>query len=126
MPDEIPDDLRDFIVQQIDSIAQLEALLLLRDTPHESWDSNRIAARLYINEGESARILGSLHQNGFLKLSADGNSYSYACGTEELGAMVTRLAQFYRRKLIPVTNLIHSKQKRIQQFADAFRLRKES
>lgn len=124
MPDEIPDDLRDFIVQQIDNIAQLEALLLLRDNPDESWDSNRIATRLYINEGESARILSSLNQHGFLKLSDDG--YRYACRQAELETMVTRLAEFYRQKLIPVTNLIHSKQKRIQQFADAFRLRKEN
>jgi hypothetical protein len=33
----IPDDLREFILGYIDSIAQLEALLLLRRNPSTSW-----------------------------------------------------------------------------------------
>ena len=122
--DEIPDDLRNFIVQQIDTIAHLEALLLLRDNPEEGWSSESIARRLYIGEDESSRVLNDLSQKGFLTLSSTG--YRFACGTPELGGIVERLAQLYRQKLIPVTNLIHSKQNRIQQFADAFRLRKES
>lgn len=121
--DDIPADLRDFIVQQIDSIAQLEALLLLRDASRQTWTGERIAARLYIDAGESARLLADLHHKGFLNRSEA--EYNFACRTPELEEMVTRLAQLYRQKLIPVTNLIHTKQKRIQQFADAFRLRKE-
>ena len=124
MPSDIPDDLREFITQQIDSIAQLEALLLLRDNAPDAWSSDRIAARLYVDEGESARLLNDLHQKGFLNQSDAG--FYFSCRTPELETMVTRLAQLYRQMLIPVTNLIHSKQKRIQQFADAFRLRKES
>ena len=40
--------------------------------------------------------------------------------------MLERLAEIYAKHLVPVTNLIHSKPKpRIQEFADAFRLRKD-
>jgi hypothetical protein len=123
MPSDIPEDLREFVTQQIDSIAQLEALLLLRDHAPEEWSSDRVAARLYVAEDETARLLADLHQKGFLNQS--DNRFSFSCRTPELETMVTRVAQLYRQKLIPVTNLIHSKQKRIQQFADAFRLRKE-
>jgi hypothetical protein len=39
--------------------------------------------------------------------------------------MIARLADVYARHLIPVTNLIHSKPRRIREFADAFKLRKD-
>jgi hypothetical protein len=37
--------------------------------------------------------------------------------------VVDRLADAYARHLIPITNLIHDKQRRIREFADAFRIR---
>ena len=43
----IPDDLVDFISRYIDSVAELEALLLLRRNPAERWDVPKAMARLY-------------------------------------------------------------------------------
>jgi hypothetical protein len=41
--------------------------------------------------------------------------------------MVTRLADVYAKNLTEVTNIIHSKtDRRAQQFADAFRWRRDS
>ena len=41
--------------------------------------------------------------------------------------MIERLAHFYRTQLVDVTDLIHSKTGRMaQQFADAFKLRRDS
>ena len=51
--DGIPAELRDFIAKSIDSVAQLEALLLLRANPETSWDVVQLARRLYVNEAES-------------------------------------------------------------------------
>ena len=44
--DAIPDGVRDFVLRHIDSVAQLEALLLLRANSNENWDVPRAAARL--------------------------------------------------------------------------------
>jgi hypothetical protein len=44
--DVIPGDLRDFILRHIDSVAQLEALLLLRANPNEDWDVKETATRV--------------------------------------------------------------------------------
>jgi len=41
----IPDDLREFILQHIDSITQLEALLLLRANAAEAWDVAKATRR---------------------------------------------------------------------------------
>jgi hypothetical protein len=43
----------------------------------------------------------------------------------EEARMVDRLADAYAKHLIPVTNMIHAKPRRIREFADAFRFRKD-
>jgi hypothetical protein len=121
--DGIPDDVRDFILRHIDSVAQLEALLLLRRTPGERWDLAGIAQRLYAGEQEVADAVGRLCGDGLL--SCNEGIYSYACEPAELRRTVDRLAEVYSRQLIPVTNLIHSKPRRIREFANAFKFRKD-
>lgn len=68
-------------------------------------------------------FLERLHRGGLLDCR-DG-VYRYASQTEELGRRVDELAQLYQRLLIPITNLVHAKPRRIRQFADAFRFRKD-
>jgi hypothetical protein len=119
----IPEDTVRFIVKYIDSVAQLEALLLLRASPAEEWDIRRVAQRLYVTEPDATSILHHLVTSGLV--TADGGLFRYSCASVELSSAVTRLAEEYSRQLIPITNLIHSKPRRIRQFADAFRFRKD-
>ena len=120
----IPDDIRDFILNFVDSIAHIEALMLLRRDPELSWDGITLAARLYISVDEAKRILDELGAGGLLMV--DNGVYRYGCASPELKVMVDRLARIYATQLIAVTNLVHAKtSNRIKQFADAFRLRKE-
>ena len=124
MADEIiPDDLRDFILRHIDSITQLEALLLLRAHPDTDWDAKQTAGRLYAGEQEVADALARLCADGLLTCNAE--LYRYGCASADGGAMVERLAQAYAHHLIPVTNMIHAKPRRIREFADAFKFRKD-
>ena len=119
----IPDDLRDFILRHIDSVAQLEALLLLRSAPDEGWDAPRAAKRLYVTAQSAEEVLSRLCDDGLLSQNAD--LYRYHGQPEELRRMVDRLAATYTRHLIPVTNLIHGKPRRIREFADAFRFKRD-
>jgi Arc/MetJ-type ribon-helix-helix transcriptional regulator len=121
--DSIPADVRDFIEKNIDSIASLEALLLLRNDAVRSWTPASVAARLYIAENDAEAILQRLTSSGFFK-SAD-DAFRYAADPT-LDEMAGRLAGLYSRHLIPITNLIHSRSGRIRAFASAFKLRKES
>jgi hypothetical protein len=124
MADEpIPDDVRDFIVRNIDSIAQIEALLLLRAQPGVSWTVEKVAQRLYTNQQDIAEALARLAADGFLSVQA--HAYRFECATPEQQAMVDRTADAYRRQLIAVTNMIHAKPRRIRQFADAFKFKKD-
>ncbi len=119
----IPDDVRDFILRHIDSVAQLEALLLLRRTPGENWTVTTTAQRLYTGEEEVAEVLARLTEGGLLSC-AEG-VFRYDCQSSELREVVDRLADAYARHLIPVTNMIHSKPRRTREFADAFKFRKD-
>jgi hypothetical protein len=119
----IPTDLRAFIARYIDSVAQLEALLLLRNNPTEEWRTADVARRLYVGEEELAPILARLCADGFA--SCRDEIYRYEVAAPELATLVDRLADAYKEQLIPITNLIHAKPRRIREFADAFKLKKD-
>lgn len=121
--DFLPGDLRDFIIRYIDSIAELEALLLLRANSAEPWTAAKVARRLYASEQDTTEVLARLCADGLL--SCEGENYRYASETPELEHFVDRLAEAYSQHLIPVTNMIHAKPRRIRQFADAFKFRKD-
>jgi hypothetical protein len=121
--DPVPGDLRDFIVRYIDSIAQLEALLLLRANPADEWTPAEVAARLYTSEQDAAEVLARLCDDALA--FCNKGIYRFGCETTELRDLVDRLAEAYSQHLIPVTNMIHAKPRRIRQFADAFKFRKD-
>lgn len=119
----IPADVSEFIARHIESIAHLEALLLLRREAGEAWDAPRLAARLYIAVAEAQRVLDQMSMAGLVERQA--SVYRYAPESESDEALVGRLAALYATHLIPITHLIHGRTgRRIQEFADAFKLKK--
>ena len=121
--DPIPADLRDFILRYIDSVAHLEALLLLRANPETAWGAAAVAARLYSSAEQADEVLAQLCDEHLLV--CENGLYRYGGQPPENIAMIDRLAASYAKQLIPITNLIHSKPRRIRQFADAFKFRKD-
>ena len=122
-PEAIPDDVRDFVSRYIDTVAQLEALLLLRNNPNEKWDTRNVAQRLYVNERQASETLNGLRSAGLLVVEND--QWRYACATAELEGVVDRLGALHSQHLIALTHVIHSKPSAARQFADAFKLRKD-
>ena len=119
----IPQDVTDFLLKSITSIAELEALLLMRRETG-SWSAETLAQRLYVPPAEAERVLRDLKSLGFIVEVEQG--YRYGCSTPELDRLAERTAEIYARQLIPVTKLVHDHGRRIRRFADAFRLRKDS
>lgn len=124
MPDAIPEDIQQFILLHIDSIAQWEALLLMRGNPQIEWTSDTMAQRLYISGPEALALLRYLAGQGFL-IQAHTH-YRYQPKSHDTEHLIDRAAMLYARSLVPITHLIHSKPKtKVQKFADAFRIRKD-
>jgi hypothetical protein len=124
----LPDEVRRFILTSVPSVPYLEAILLLRSEAQAQWDAARVSSRLYIAEARAAELLEQLAAAGVAqRMEAPGACYRYQPGTAELAARLDMLAAVYANNLVVVTDLIHSRiDKRAQQFADAFRLRKDS
>ena len=121
--DPVPKHLRDFVARYIDSVAQLEALLLLRANPAEGWSGDALAKRIYIDSKEALEILERLCRDGLATRTDD--IFQYDGLSSEHAKLVDELADAYRRQLIPITRLIHGKPRQIRAFADAFKFTKE-
>jgi hypothetical protein len=118
----VPDDIRDFILKHIASVAQIEALLLIWSSPEERWGLRQIAARIYASDTDTARALDGLCAEGLL-VCADG-IFGLNRSAENV-EMIRKLQEVYARYLIPVTDVIHSKARRTPSAGGAFRLPKE-
>lgn len=122
------DELRRFI-QTIVSIPHLEAMLLLRQFPEQEWDKKTIAQRLYLTPAQTATMLGDLSVAGVcVGVAGQPGKFSYAPAFAELSDLIDQLAEYYAQNLIEVTNMIHSRanaSRRAQQFADAFKFKKD-
>jgi hypothetical protein len=124
MPDEIRADLRDFIVNEIGSIAELELLLLLLREPQKAWSAQDAAKALYTAEDATAAQLESFRTRGYAAADAGGR-YAFAARTPEQQQLIADLAQLYQTRRVTVINLIYAGPvQKLRSFADAFRLRK--
>lgn len=120
----VPDDVRRFILTSIPSVPYLEAMLLLRAEPR-AWDSFLLAGRLYIGEAQALELLQAMQQAGVVARLEDA-SFRYAPANDELRSTIDALAAVYATDLVGITDLIHSRlDKRAQQFANAFRWKKD-
>lgn len=87
-----------------------------------------LASRLYIRERTAAELLAELCTAGIARRCEPpaAHCYSFAPSSEILRERIDLLADVYAKQLVDVTHLIHSGlERKAQQFADAFRWRKD-
>jgi hypothetical protein len=121
----LPEDVHHFLHQNIDSVEQLEVLLLLWRTPERGWSSDEVATAVYSHPTSVVRRLAMLLGQGLLREREPG-CYQYAPRTAELHETVTRLDHMYRERRVAVITLIASKPiENVRAFSDAFRIRRK-
>jgi len=121
----LPDDVRQFLHQNIDSVEQLEVLLLLWRTPERGWTSDEVATAVYSHPSSVVRRLAMLLGQGLLREREPG-CYQYGPRTGELHQTVTRVEHIYRERRVAVITLIASKPiENVRAFSDAFRIRRK-
>lgn len=128
MPREpIPEDLRRFILTSVPSVPFLEALLLFRSSRGDPLATETVARRLYLSEIAARQVVTQLREARIVLQEASGDTHRFAPETVELAGILEMLAEFYRTHLVEVTDLIHDRAgRKAQQFADAFKLRRDS
>lgn len=128
MSNEFPAEIAQFIDQQIESLAQLEALLLLRREPERVWTVEDIAKTLYITPEMASTLLADMARHGYAKVVPPSDArYSYRAVDAHVDRLIEQLACVYQDRRVAVISMIYSKPlNKVQTFADAFRLRKEN
>jgi sugar-specific transcriptional regulator TrmB len=120
-------DAYDFILQHIDSVPHLEALILLWNSRPVGWTCEELATRLYIPSEKVGDLLRDLVR---LQWVSESHSlparYSYLPRSEAQDEMMRQVDAAYRRDLVRISTMIHSKaSSAVREFARAFRFKKE-
>ena len=116
-----------FIVDEIDSVPQLEALLLFWKNRPQVWSCESMAKSLYVSPDVSREILAGLAQRHLITpVEGSRGEFALNADSEEKERLLASLDAIYRRELVRISNMIHTKASRgVRDFADAFRLKKE-
>lgn len=115
----------EFILEQIDTVPHLEALLLLWNSRPKQWSVEEMASALYVSSGMARNILQGLTRRGLLAGSRGASEwYRYESGQRD--QLIEAVDDTYRRDLIRISRMIHSKAAPgIRDFAEAFRFTKD-
>ena len=125
--EEPAEDVMLFIRDRIDTVPQIEALLLVWEGRPNSFTAAQVSRRLYVADNAGARILMHLFHRKLVIPTADGSAYVYDSTWDPAGEFMERVAATYRRHLIRVATLIHAKASpSVLEFARAFGPKKES
>lgn len=117
----------EFILENIDSVPHLEALVLLWNSRPVGWTSEELASRLYIPAEKVTNLLADLVRMQLIAKSAGSPSkFSYNPRSEDQDEMMRLVDSAYRRDLVRISTMIHSKTSpSVREFARAFRIKKE-
>ena len=122
----ISDEVRGFIGRHIESVGKLETFLLLVRAPERSWRASEIASELRSSENSVKKFLNELHHASLVQIDPT-NPSAYRYRPETAGPAVEELVIAFAVLQSRVIEIICNRSMtRIQNFANAFRLRKES
>lgn len=123
----LSDDVRRFVLASVPSVPYIEALLLMRRDAEVTWNASQLAGRLYVPVAQAAQLLESLRNAEIAVRVPDTEGVYRYQPSRELAELLDRVAAHYASNLLAITDLIHSSlNRRANQFADAFRWRKDS
>lgn len=118
----IPAPVERLIINHIDSVEQLEVLLLLQRSA-VPWTAAAVAADLRIDATSAARRLQGLTEAGFVESA--GDAFAYDAQGQNHDA-VQKLAATYQERRVSIITLIFTKPERndpVRALAAAFRVR---
>lgn len=118
-------DVDRFILDEIDSVPHLEALLLLWNSRPQSWSDEEMGERLYLENSAAMAILEDLQRRGLVAV-VSGDSGRFRYESSERNGLVSAVEAAYQRDLIRISTMIHRKAPQaVLDFARAFRFTKE-
>ena len=122
----VPPHVLRFLEKNIDTVPQLETLLMMSEAPDRRWRVADVASRNYITEHRALETLNALLRRGLVSFDGSPPAFWFNPTTDQTRAVVADLSRCYQRSLSRITELIHAKPSAsIQEFARAFDLKKD-
>jgi predicted transcriptional regulator len=125
------EDIFNFVKKHIDSVEQLEILLLFYRNPTKGWTITTVSQEIRTSRTSTQNRLATLSAHGFVAVSGKGedgeeDAYVYQPESEELHQQVTALEQEYKIRRVRVIDAIYTPpaEEKMMNFLDAFRIRK--
>jgi len=126
MPEQFPESMRRFIRQYIESVEQLEILLLVSRNPQRGWTVEDVNKTIKSNPNSVAERMKTLKALGFFSFNEESGDYRFSPHPSELAQRVNELDQLYETWRVRVIETIFSGPgKQAQHFADSFKLKKD-
>jgi hypothetical protein len=124
---EIPSRVLQFLAERIDTVPQLEALLLLWENPQRLWSEEELAARIYVGRQVAAATLQALQRQQLVIAEPESVvRYRYNPQWDPSGEVMPEVAATYRRHIVQLATFIHSRASTaVREFARAFDLKKD-
>jgi hypothetical protein len=125
--DALPAPVKQLLARHIQSVEQLEVLLLLRSQPQRAWTAVEVYDVIRSSQASIAARLQAFTAAGFLaEENATPPLYRYAPKDENLRSALDQTAAAYQTWRIRVIEAIFAPEADpVQSFADAFKLRKD-
>ena len=116
-----------FLRDHIDSVPQLESLLLFWRHHPRRWTCDEMARELYVSGDWARNVLGALEDRNLIApVDAQPESYALVLESQEKKVLLEGLSLMYRNELVRVSNMIHANASPgLRDFARAFRFKKD-
>ncbi len=116
-----------FILDEIETVPHLEALLLLFSRRPSCCTAEEMAGLLYVQTEVASRILEGLRMRQLVATSGEAPiRYQYAVSSQDRDQLIEDVEALYRRELVRIASMIHSKASPgVLDFARAFRFKKD-
>lgn len=119
---EIPADVKDFVFQYIDSVEQLEILLLLHARAPKFWSADELSDYLRSNRNSIEKRVSTLADQKLVLQDDSKTTFSFNATDEKLSKTVASLSEAYRVQKYKILEMIFSPMKKSRVFADAFKI----
>jgi hypothetical protein len=124
---DVSPEVRRFLAEHVESVLELEGLLLLAADAGRSWTAAGVARELRVDAAWAGPQLSRLCERGVLHCEQGPDpAYRFAPRGPEIDQVVRELADAYATRRVTVISLIFAKPiDKLKSFADAFRIRRE-
>jgi hypothetical protein len=123
---DIPAHVLRFLTENIDTVPQLETLLIMAESQRRSWAVAEVATHNYISNRHAEQTLKALQRRGLVSAEESPRRYRFNPQSAAIRDVVADLARCYPANLSRIATLIHSKPSAsVTEFARAFELKKD-